>query len=58
MVTWGVALSLPLAVAAAGPAALLPSAAAKPRCEASSQLDGVIGVPGEAIGKIALSGFE
>lgn len=51
LVTWGVALSLPLAVAAAGPAALLPSAAAKPRCEASSQLDGVIGVPGEAIGK-------
>ena len=51
LVSWGVALSLPLAAAVAGPTALVASAAAKPKCEASSQLDGVIGVPGEAVGK-------
>ena len=55
-ITCAAALSLPLAAAVVGPATLLPPAAAKPRCEASSQLDAVIGVPGEAIGKKAGAG--
>lgn len=52
----GAALSLPMAAAVAVPATVLPTAAAQPACEASSQLEAAIGVPGEAIGKKAKAG--
>lgn len=51
LLTVGAALTLPLATAVIGPAALLSPAAAEPACQAPSPIEAAVGVPGEAIGK-------